>query len=83
ASFLHLLVRNLSFRQKSILLCRKSDQVSNKQKMAAWKKIENDFNSRFSNTPRKATSLKLLYENLKRKTRQTVAETNRSLYVTT
>ncbi|VEN36293.1 unnamed protein product [Callosobruchus maculatus] len=44
--------------------------------MDAWKKIENDFNSRFSNRPRKATSLKLLYENLKRKTRQTVAETN-------
>ncbi|VEN63909.1 unnamed protein product [Callosobruchus maculatus] len=67
--------------QKSILLCRKSDQVSNKQKTDAWKKIEHDFNSRFPDNPRKATSLKLLYDNLKRKTRQTVAETNRSLYV--
>nr|CAI5867029.1 unnamed protein product [Callosobruchus analis] len=63
--------------QKRIFLCPKIDRVSNRQKNEAWAQVAQEFNRRFREaTPRTVASLKVLYGDLKQKTRQGVAETN-------
>ncbi|KRT84513.1 hypothetical protein AMK59_872, partial [Oryctes borbonicus] len=64
-------------KYKSIIECKATDKISNTDKNEAWKKIESSFNAK-NNSFRGVHQLKIKYDNLKMKTRKTIAEIKRS-----
>lgn len=65
----------LFFRYKSIIENKSTNAVSVEKKNEAWSQISIEFNSG-AEYPRTAKQLTTAYQNLKRLTRQAVAETN-------
>ncbi|XP_022818412.1 uncharacterized protein LOC111350919 [Spodoptera litura] len=69
-------------KYKSILENKQSDASTWKQKEAAWKAIQNDFNARSGGTFRTTKTLKVKYEGLKRTVRKKSAAIRSELYRT-
>jgi hypothetical protein len=74
---LHLIKKNI----KKSLNLKKTGAINWTEKEAAWKKIEEEFNSQ-STVFRSVESLKRFYNNKKKETRKTAAEEKRSFRTT-
>ncbi|CAH1382829.1 unnamed protein product, partial [Tenebrio molitor] len=63
-------------RYRSIIENKASDGSSLKQRKDAWQKVSDEFNATSVSAPRGAEQLKILWSNLRRTAKKTVAEEN-------
>lgn len=74
---------NIILKYKAIVENKKTDAVSNEQKMLGWKKIAEEFNATSPNLqPRTVESIKKFYDNKKKEVRKEVAEEKKELLLT-
>lgn len=66
---------------RSVLENKKTDEVSNKEKAAAWARLSEEFNA-VGGAQRSALQLKKLWQNMKMSTRKNAAEAKISLFKT-
>ena len=67
------LVDIILVKYKEVIENKRTDLVTSKSREKAWKEIECDFNSRNTEHFRDWKSLKLCYENIKKKTKKSLA----------
>ncbi|XP_054272721.1 myb/SANT-like DNA-binding domain-containing protein 3 [Macrosteles quadrilineatus] len=65
-----------------IIECKKTDALSSRAKHNEWLLIANQFNSITDHIPRDASSLKTLWDNLKKKAKQSMTVINSNRYAT-
>lgn len=76
------LLIDLVGKYSAVVENKKSDAVSVNRKKAAWRKIEQEFNSRHGIIPRSEKQLRKCWENLKEKFRKAKAADTRETFAT-
>lgn len=66
----------------AIIECKKTDALSSRAKNNEWLLIGNQFNAITDHIPRDTPSLKTLWDNLKKKAKQTMTVINSNRYAT-
>ncbi|XP_068083010.1 myb/SANT-like DNA-binding domain-containing protein 3 [Anabrus simplex] len=69
-------------RYKNIIENKRTDMVTSKLKEKAWKEIETEFNSSSMGVQRDWKSLRLCYENIKKRTKKSLANEKTELHKT-